>query len=86
MKAKLLGIQELDFTPRNGEAVQGTKLFCAFPSTGVDGFMTESFFINENSDIKLPPNLTVNEQVALEFNHKGRLVGLRAVSATQAQA
>ena len=71
MQVRLLGVQALNFTNNNGEAVAGTNIFCAFADATVNGVRTERFFLK--NDISLPENTKLNDVLEISFNHKGKI-------------
>lgn len=71
MQAQLLGVQHINFTNNNGEAINGTNLFVAFKDESVDGVKTDKFFIRES--IALPKDTKINDTIELSFNYKGKI-------------
>lgn len=70
MTVKLLGVQAVNFTNNNGEAISGTNIFCAFKDENVDGLRTEKFFLKP--EIKLP-ECKLNDTLDISFNMRGRI-------------
>lgn len=71
MRAKVLGVQPIHFTNNNGELIEGTNLYIAFPDENCKGLKTDKVFVREG--IKLPKDLKLNEDVNLSFNYKAKL-------------
>ena len=83
-KVKLVGLQELDFTNRQGEQVSGLKLFINFPDENVMGIMADSKFINRQACTNLGITVDsiaplIGKDVDLETNIKGHVVGVKPV-------
>lgn len=83
-KVKLIGLQDLDFTNRQGEQVQGLKLFINFPDENVMGIMADSKFINRQACINLGISIDglaplIGKDVDLETNIKGHVVGVKPI-------
>lgn len=75
MKAKLFGVQEIDFTNNNGERISGLNIFTGFQDTNVEGLRTEKFFVKEG--VKLPKEVTLGDEIEISFNHKGKVEKLQ---------
>ena len=78
------GFREIDFVGNDGKRLKGIKLFFAYPSDGVIGFMTDSQFLSDSlcqqtgiTASTLVP--FVSEEVNLETNLKGKIVGISLV-------
>ncbi|MDF2521751.1 MAG: hypothetical protein K0R84_2379 [Clostridia bacterium] len=71
MQAKLVGVQHINFTNNNGEAINGTNLFVAFKDENVEGLRTDKFFLKEG--ISLPKDAKLNDTIELSFNHKSKI-------------
>lgn len=71
MQAKLIGVQQINFTNNNGEAINGTNLFVAFKDENVEGLRTDKFFIKDG--ITLPKDTKLNDTIELSFNYKGKI-------------
>lgn len=70
MQVKLVGVQDVNFTNNNGEVINGTRLFCAFKDSNVEGLRTESFFVKPDVNI---PECKINDMLELSFNMKGKI-------------
>lgn len=70
MQVRLLGVQPVNFTNNNGEAIKGTNIFCAFKDENVEGLRTEKFFLKDG--IKLP-ECKINDTIEISFNMKGKV-------------
>ncbi len=71
MKAKLFGVQNVNFTNANGETINGTNIFVGFSDENVEGISTEKFFVKESIDF--PENVKLNSALELSFNYKGKI-------------
>lgn len=79
MKLIVEGFRVLDFVPDgSNEPVRGVKVFAAFPSAGVEGRETASYFCREG-EIELPEPLIVGQVYDADFSPKGKLLGLTEV-------
>ncbi|MBP3593082.1 MAG: hypothetical protein J6J44_01015 [Lachnospiraceae bacterium] len=70
MKAKLLGVQPINFTNTQGETINGINIFCAFSDENVEGCRTEKFFLKDG--IKLA-DCKINDTIDISFNMKGKV-------------
>jgi uncharacterized protein (DUF2147 family) len=78
MVARVLGIAKLDFTTKDGNVVKGTKFHCAFKDESIEGTAVDTFFVNADSSIsKMIEGVTINCDVDMTFNQKGRLEGIK---------
>ena len=48
MKAVVFGTTKLDFFSKDGNQVKGRQVFIGFEATGVDGMMTEKFYLSDD--------------------------------------
>lgn len=71
MQAKLLGIQEINFTNDAGISVNGINIFCAFKDENTEGLRTEKFFLKDG--ITLPKEIKINDTLDIVFTRKGKV-------------
>lgn len=71
MQVRLVGVQGIHFVNNNGEEVNGTNIFCAFPDENVEGLRTEKFFLKDG--ITLPKDTKLNDTIDISFNMKGKV-------------
>lgn len=71
MKAKLLGVQKVNFTNNNGEAISGTNIFVAFADENVEGVRTEKYWLKNG--INLPKDTKLNEMLEISFDRKAKV-------------
>ena len=81
MKCTLLGFKSLDFENKDGDKVEGIKLFLAYVDENTVGFECDAKFINRNVfdtfGIKLEELAgSVSTVIDVEFNMKNKVVGL----------
>lgn len=69
MKAKLLGVRELDFKSNDGSAIKGTQWYISFPEEGVVGEMTDKLFLRDGFAI---PACKPGDMLEISFNRKGK--------------
>ena len=71
MRAKLLGVQALNFRNNEGEQISGTNIFCSFADENVQGMKVGKFFLKEG--VLLPKDTKLNDDLELSFNMKGKV-------------
>lgn len=67
MIAKVIGIQKIDYTSRNGNQVVGTKLHCAYLMDVVEGYAVEAVFTKK----PLPQGLKLDSTINVYYNKYG---------------
>ena len=81
MKVSLVGVQDMDFKSRDGNDINGVKVFIAYPDSNTYGNVAESKFIQRNiyESFKLPIEKLIEkigEVVNVEFDPKKKIVGI----------
>ncbi len=81
MKCTLLGFKSLDFENKDGDKVEGIKLFLAYVEENTVGCECDAKFINMNVFDTFGVTLedladAVSTVVDVEFNMKNKVVGL----------
>lgn len=81
MKVSLVGVQDMDFKSRDGNDINGVKVFIAYPDSNTYGNVAESKFIQRNiyESFKLPVEKLIEkigEVVNVEFDPKKKIVGI----------
>lgn len=81
MKVSLVGVQDMDFKSRDGNDINGVKVFIAYPDSNTYGNVTESKFIQRNvyDSFKFPVEKLIEkigEVVDVEFDPKKKIVGI----------
>lgn len=81
MKVSLVGVQDMDFKSRDGNDINGVKVFIAYPDSNTYGNVAESKFIQRNvfDSFKLPVEKLIEkigEAVDVEFDPKKKIVGI----------
>ncbi len=71
MRAKIIGIADVNFKDQSGREVSGTSIYAAFADENVNGLKAEKFFVNNS--IELPKDLKANDTVEMSFNYKGKI-------------
>ncbi len=71
MKAKLLGIQPIQFTNSNGQDVCGMNIFIASTDENVEGYRADKLFLRQ--DINLPKEVKLNDTIEIGFTMKGKV-------------
>lgn len=76
-RVKIIGIRDCDFTSDDGAHVRGMKVYASFDEFGVQGQMTDSFWLGSGTKWpELRPGMTAD----FDFNRKGRLASVTIVS------
>lgn len=81
MKVSLVGVQDMDFKSRDGNDINGVKVFIAYPDSNTYGNVAEAKFIKRNvfESFKLPVEKLIEkigEVVNVEFDPKKKIVGI----------
>ena len=81
MKVSLVGVQDMDFKSRDGNDINGVKVFIAYPDSNTYGNVAEAKFIKRNvfESFKLPVEKLIEkigEVVIVEFDPKKKIVGI----------
>lgn len=81
MKVSLVGVQDMDFKARDGNDINGVKVFIAYPDSNTYGNIAESKFIQRNvyASFKIPVEKLIEkigEIVDVEFDPKKKIVGI----------
>lgn len=81
MKVLLVGVQDMDFKSRDGNDINGVKVFIAYPDSNTYGNVAEYKFIQRNvfESFKLPVEKLIDkigEVVNVEFDPKKKIVGI----------
>ncbi len=81
MNVSLVGVQDMDFKSRDGNDINGVKVFIAYPDSNTYGNVAESKFIQRNvfESFKLPVEKLIEkigEVINVEFDPKKKIVGI----------
>lgn len=81
MKVSLVGVQDMNFTSRDGNEINGVKVFIAYPDENTYGNVVESKFIQRNvyDSFKVSVDKLIEkigEVVNVEFDPKKKIVGI----------
>lgn len=84
-KVNLCGVQPLDFTTREGKALQGIKLHVSFQDENVMGYAVDTKFISSMACKNLHITLDdleplIGQVVEFETNLNGKITGIHAIS------
>ena len=73
MKAKVLGIQKVDYVSRKtGNSVVGTTLHVSFKDSDVVGESVDNIFISDNLGLKdVLSSIKLGTMVGIEYNRRG---------------
>ena len=71
MKAKIVGIQELNFQTDRGENIVGNNLFIIHEDENVTGLKASKVFVKEG--VNLPKDVKLNDMIDISFNMKGKV-------------
>lgn len=81
MNVSLVGVQDMDFKSRDGNDINGVKVFISYPDSNTYGNVAESKFIQRNvfESFKLPVEKLIEkigEVINVEFDPKKKIVGI----------
>ncbi|MBE6814370.1 MAG: hypothetical protein E7522_02855 [Ruminococcaceae bacterium] len=76
MQFKLLGIQPINFTNKNGEVISGTNIYVAYADENVTGLKSDKFFLKEEINL---PDCKPNDNLQLAFDMRGRVINIEKV-------
>lgn len=80
MKAKVLGIQKIDYvSKRTGEPVVGTTLHCEYSDAQVEGKAVSAIYLSDRLNLPDLPHVVLGSTVDIEYNSRGYVQGLTLV-------
>ena len=71
MEADLIGARKVSFVNKEGQQVNGIRIYTAFKEENVDGLCTADFFLREGIDF--PKDIKLNDKINISFNRKGNI-------------
>lgn len=71
MKAKLVGIQKLDYVNKAGKQVKGTSLHTVRDGKDMDGQAVETFWISDSYPVESVKNLKPGMTIDVQYNRFG---------------
>ena len=77
MIVQVVGKQEMSFETKDGSHVEGTNIFALTSNPNVNGFEALKVFVPKT--IEIPKGLELNKKVNIDFNHKGKIVGINLI-------
>lgn len=77
MVVQVVGKQEMSFETKDGSHVEGTNLFGLTSNPNVNGLEALKVFVPRT--IEIPKGLELNKKVNIDFNHKGKIVGINLI-------
>lgn len=77
LTCRIVGMKQVNFETREGQHMEGVKIFITCEDDKVDGLMTDSFFLTRD---KFPDadKLVVGSDVIVYFNRYGKVDSLAA--------
>jgi hypothetical protein len=77
---KLIGIQRVDYTNKNGYHVTGYKLHTSIPARTNDciGEFTEAIFVSEQVFLNCA-QLSVGDEISVAYNKYGKVTGVSVI-------
>ena len=77
---KLIGIQRVDYTNKNGYHVLGYKLHTSIPAKSEDaiGEITEGIFVSDQV-FATCDQLAVGDEISVAYNKYGKVTGVSAI-------
>lgn len=77
MKAKIMGIQTVDYVSRKtGNPVKGITLHCSFKDPQVEGDAVDGIFVSDNLKLPCISELRVGQTVDVIYNNRGYVCDL----------
>ncbi len=77
MKAKVLGVQTVNYTKKTGEPCSGVTLHVCFKDNQVRGEAVDSPFVNDNLGIRSTLDvLQPGQLIDIEYNRRGFVGGI----------
>ena len=74
MKAKVLGVQNVNFTNHDtGEVVKGVKLHCTYKDPDVNGDFCEAFFVSDRLGVPGLYDIKPGTEIDFERNRRGKV-------------
>lgn len=81
MKAKILGIQNVDYVSRKtGNPVVGVTLHTSFSDAQTLGTAVDKIFISDNLHLPCIKDLSIGQIVDIEYNNRGFVCGCEIVN------
>ena len=77
---KLIGIQRVDYTNKNGYHVMGSKLHASVPAKTNDciGEITEAIFVSDQVFASCD-QLAVGDEISVAYNKYGKVTGVSVI-------
>ena len=77
MKAKILGIQKVDYvSKKTGEPVLGTTLHCEYSDAQVIGKAVSAIYFSDRLNLPELKDVAVGTMIDIEYNNRGYVQGL----------
>lgn len=74
MRAKLLGVQEIDMTSKTGDHIKGANLFVGFKNRYVNGIKTQKYFLHDDDYVASGVNtLEPDDDFNIYFDDNGKI-------------
>ena len=70
-RARLDGVQKLNFKTSNGDEINGINIFVSYKDENVEGLRTNKFFLREG--VSLPKEVKLGDALDQSFNMKGKV-------------
>lgn len=81
MKAKITGIQEVDYVSRkSGNPVKGVTLHCTFKDPQVKGEAADGIFVSDNLGLDFVHSLVPGDIVDIFYNNRGYVSDVQLIS------
>jgi len=71
MHAQLIGARNVSFVNKEGQPVNGIRIYITFKEENVDGLCAAEIFLREG--INLPKDTKLNDTIDVVFNRKGKV-------------
>ena len=80
MRAKVLGIQKLDYVNKKNQNVKGTSFHVAHVDAHVKGLKCETVFCSDKYDIPGVESVDIDEEVDFSYNRYGGIDSVEVVN------
>ena len=81
MKAKITGIQEVNYVSRKtGNPVKGVTLHCVYKDPQVKGEAADGIFVSDNLGLDFVYSLVPGDEVDIVYNNRGFVADVHLLS------
>lgn len=69
----IVGLKRVDFQDKDGDKIQGMKVFVNYPEDKVEGMATDSFFLSDSKFANYFDALYVGSPIEVHYNKYGKI-------------